>query len=718
MRISIVYNLRTDDTEATAELLSHDDVDRIFQAISSLRHTATLVEASGKPNEIVERILESEPDLIFNVAEGTIGSSREAFYPGLYEQMGIPFTGGNASLLHMNLDKNLAKTVLASRGVRVPRGVLILNKDGTIPEDLRFPLMIKPNSEGSSKGISQDSVVEDRSQAEARIKRLLGQYPAGLVVEEFIPGRELSVPFIESFPGKFLDLVEHTFDLERIGCKYNIYDYDMKQGGEAAAAVSVVCPAQVSAVEKKAVIEMACRVFDTMSCPDMGRVDIRLHDNGDPYFIELNPLPSLHPNASLMTAARVRGLEYRDVLRLIIRSAALRYGLALRSARPAREQVKEIGTPRPSARELGIRIGRLNHGVNNAITDVKGVRVGHFTWSEDDVQLPGSAETTAIRTGVTAILPAGKAYTNRLVAGGYVLNGVGEMAGLTQVMELGWLETPILLTNSHSVGRVHTGVVERKIQRYPHLGTKTDVVLPVVGEADDSFLNDARVGICTAQHAVRAIEAATDGPVLQGSVGAGCGMTTFDFAGGIGTASRSYDLPEGHGFTVGVLVLSNFGKMRNLTIDGGVIGRTLDKEFPQDSRRGESEGSIIVVVATDTPLISSQLNRVAQRSALGLGRAGSHAASTSGEIIIAFSTANRKPRPTRTSDSIINLKCISDYHINTVYEAVIEATEEAALNAIFCSNGMAGRQQRWCPPIPHERVIELLNTGRNIHESH
>ena len=348
MRISIVYNLRTDDTEATAELLSQEDVDRIYQAISSLRHTATLVEATGKPNEVVERILESEPDLIFNVAEGTIGSSREAFYPGLYEQMGIPFTGGNASLLHMNLDKNLAKTVLDSRGVRVPRGVLILSKEGPFPEDLQFPLMIKPNSEGSSKGITQDSVVEDRAQAEARINRLLDQYPAGLVVEEFIPGRELSVPFIESFPGKFLDLVEHTFDLSRIGGKYNIYDYAMKQGGEAAEAVSVVCPAETSAAEKKAVLEMARRVFDIMNCPDMGRVDIRLHENGEPFFIELNPLPSLHPNASLMTAARVRGLEYGDVLRLIIRSAALRYGLALRSARPAKSTTRS-----PTSRESG-----------------------------------------------------------------------------------------------------------------------------------------------------------------------------------------------------------------------------------------------------------------------------------------------------------------------------------------------------------------------------
>lgn len=709
MRITIAYNLRTDNTEATAELLSEADINRISEAINSLQHTVTVVEVSGKPNAVIERLIESEPDLIFNLAEGTIGSSREAFYPGLYEQMGIPFTGGNASLLHLNLDKHLAKTVLSSHGVSVPKGVLITEKENDLPEDLQYPLIIKPNSEGSSKGITQDSVVETREQALERINRLLDHYPAGLVVEEYIGGRELSVPFLESFPGKLLDIVEHTFDLSKIGGKYNIYDYDMKQGGEAAKSVSVICPAIISSEEEKAVTKMARDVFEIMSCPDIGRVDIRLHTNGKPYFIELNPLPSLHPNASLMTAAKSRGLEFRDALRLIIRSAANRYGLAIKSAKQTKKDDFSSEIPRPSARELGIQIGRMRPGINNAITDVKGVRVGHFSRIEDNVQIPGTTETSNIRTGVTAIMPAGQAYANRIAAGGFILNGVGEMAGLTQVIETGWLETPILLTNSHSVGRVHAGVVNHMIKKYPKLGTETDVVLPVVGEADDSFLNDIRVGTCSAQDAIKAIESASTGPVKQGSIGAGTGMTSFDFAGGIGTSSRIISITEGETHTVGVLVLSNFGKMRNLTIDGGVIGRSLDKEFDMAGRREVSEGSIIVVVATDIPLINSQLNRVAKRAALGLGRTGSYAASTSGEIIIAFSTGNRKPRVNTSRSNFINLKCISDNAINTVYEAVIEATEEAVINAIFCSNGMNGREQRWCPSIPQQRIVELLN---------
>src|SRR5665648_1052955 len=574
MRITIAYNLRTDDTEATAELLAEADINRIYEAISSLQHTVTVVEVSGKPNAVIERIIESEPDLIFNLAEGTIGSSREAFYPGLYEQMGIPFTGGNASLLHLNLDKHLAKTMLSSRGISVSSGVLITENERDLPEDLQYPLMIKPNSEGSSKGITQDSVVETRDQALERINRLLSHYPSGLVVEEYIQGRELSVPFLESFPGKLLDIVEHTFDLSKIGGKYNIYDYDMKQGGEAAKSVKVSCPANLNSEEEKAVVKMARDVFQIMSCPDVGRVDIRLHTNGKPYFIELNPLPSLHPNASLMTAAKSRGLEFRDALRLVIRSAANRYGLAIKPAKQPKKDDFKSEIPRPNAREIGIQIGRMRPGINNAITDVKGVRVGHFSRIEDNVQIPGSSETCHIRTGVTAIMPAGQAYSNRIAAGGFILNGVGEMAGFTQVIE-----------------------------------------------------------------------------------------------------------------------------------------RSLDKEFDQAGRREVSEGSIIVVVATDIPLINSQLNRVAKRAALGLGRTGSYAASTSGEIIIAFSTGNRKPRVNTSQSNFINLKCISDHAINTVYEAVVEATEEAVINAIFCSNGMNGREQRWCPAIPQQRVVELLNKG-------
>ncbi len=717
MRITVAYNLRTDDSESTAEFLSEADVARIVKAISELQHAVTAVELSGSPNDVVDRLLNSEPDLVFNLAEGTIGSAREAFYPGLYEQLGLPFTGGNASLLHLNLDKHLAKTVLASQGVRVPRGKLLTPQDRRLPPDLKYPLMIKPNTEGSSKGITQDSVVESHAAAEKLIQRLLTRYPAGLVVESFIVGRELSVPFIESYPGRFLGIVEHTFDLQQTGVKHNIYDYEMKQGGPAAAGVRAVCPARLSATAEAAVMNMARKVFDVMSCPDMGRVDIRLRKDGKPFFIELNPLPSLHPEASMMTAAGARGLSFREILRLIIRSAARRYGLALRTPRKITGTIPLQEAPRPTLRELGIRIGRFPVGIHNNITDVPGVRVGHCTRIEDHVLLPGTTATSCVRTGVTAILPSGRAYSNRLAAGGFILNGVGEMAGLTQLLAWGWLESPILLTNSHSVGRVHDGVIGHMIRKYPKLGTESDVVLPVVGEADDSFLNDTRVGVCSVQDTLRAIDNAASGPVAQGSVGAGTGMTSCDFAGGVGTSSRMLQLAEGN-FTLGVLALSNFGRMRNLTVDGRVVGRDLDPIYPANGRRTASEGSVIVVIATDVPLLGSQLNHIAKRSALGLGRVGSYAASSSGEILIAFSTANRSPRPSRSSARFAHLKCIADPHVDTLYEAVIEATEEAVLNGMFCSNGMTGRLDRVSPPIPQDHVIDALH-GKGVgHESH
>jgi L-aminopeptidase/D-esterase-like protein len=356
--------------------------------------------------------------------------------------------------------------------------------------------------------------------------------------------------------------------------------------------------------------------------------------------------------------------------------------------------------------------------VHNAITDVKGVRVGHVTRTEDAAPLPGTSETTRVRTGVTAVLPgSGNPFRRRVVASGFVLNGVGEMAGLTQALEWGYIETPIVLTNSMSVGRVLNGVVAHMVAGNPEIGTHEDVVLPLVGETDDSFLNDTRVGLATGRDAQQAIKAARSGAVAQGSVGAGTGMISFDFAGGIGTSSRCFEI-EGRTFTVGTLVLSNFGRMRNLTIDGRVVGRDLDPLFDSSVRRENSYGSVIVVVATDVPLLASQLGRIAKRAALGLGRVGSHAASTSGEIVVTFSTANRVPRSSSQPSRFRTLRFVADAHINTLYEAAIEATEESVLNAMFCSDGMDGREDRFAPAIPQDAVLELLEKGRKIRADH
>ncbi|MBN2536910.1 P1 family peptidase [candidate division WOR-3 bacterium] len=376
---------------------------------------------------------------------------------------------------------------------------------------------------------------------------------------------------------------------------------------------------------------------------------------------------------------------------------------------------KENPAPaRPTPRELGLTVGRLPTGPLNAITDIRGVRVGHVTRIEEDVEVPGTVERGTVRTGVTAVLPAaGDVYNNRPAAGGFVLNGVGDMTGLNQVLEWGWLETPVMLTNTMSVGTVHAGTVDYLAKRYPGLGRSSDVVLPVVGETDDSFLNDVRVPALKRADAGRAIRAARSGPVAQGSVGAGTGMMTLDFAGGIGTSSRRVTLGRDE-YRLGVLVLSNFGKMRNLTVDGAVVGRDLDRRFPREGRREASYGSIIVVLATDAPLLPAQLSRVAKRAALGLGRAGSHAASTSGEIIVGFSTRNRSPRHQVGKRKYLLQHFIADDFINELYEAAIEATEESVLNAIACSVGMDGRDGHGAPALPVEQLFELLRRGRPL----
>lgn len=376
------------------------------------------------------------------------------------------------------------------------------------------------------------------------------------------------------------------------------------------------------------------------------------------------------------------------------------------------EEIMEsiTGSRRKTLRELGISIGRFKPGTFNAITDVKGIKIGHVSHILDEVTVPDTNEKSCVRSGVTAVLPTfGEFYQRRLVAGGFVLNGIGEVTGLTQVMEWGWLETPILLTNTMSIGAVYGGVIKYMIKKNPSLGKKSDVIIPIIGETNDAFLNDVRIPSVTAEDVPKVLENAKSGYVEQGSIGAGTGMTTCDFAGGIGTSSRVLREESG-GFTIGVIVLSNFGYMRNLIMEGCVIGRYLEPMFRKEKIRRENYGSIIVVIATDAPLLPSQLSRIAKRAALGVGRTGSFASSSSGEIMIAFSTGNRIQREAygkKRSPLMINF--ISEAHINPLYEAVIEATEEAVLNAIFCSAGIRGKDNHYSPPIPHETVLNIMH---------
>ncbi len=364
--------------------------------------------------------------------------------------------------------------------------------------------------------------------------------------------------------------------------------------------------------------------------------------------------------------------------------------------------------PRVRARALGFPLGKYRPGHYNAITDVTGVKVGHSTIIRGGGALQRGIGP--VRTGVTAILPAsGNAFTDRCVGGGFILNGAGEMSGLTQVMEWGLLETPILLTNTLAVGAVSDATVRYLVRQYPGIGDEEDVIIPVVGECDDSWLNDVAGRHVKEEHVVEAIQTAADGPVAEGSVGGGTGMITCDFKSGIGTASRKLP-PVLGGYTLGVLVMSNFGYLNALRFTGYPVGEHLAPLFAHVPKRKKRYGSIIAVVATDTPLMPHQLNRLAKRAALGIGRVGSFAEHGSGEIILAFSTTNQVPR--NSPKIIYRAKFLLDHRMDPLYEAVIECTEEAILNSMCMARPMDGVNDNHAAALPLTWVRDYLRHVR------
>jgi len=380
---------------------------------------------------------------------------------------------------------------------------------------------------------------------------------------------------------------------------------------------------------------------------------------------------------------------------------------------------------RQRLRELGFSIGRVPTGRYNAITDVPGVRVGHTTLIEGEGPLV--VGEGPVRTGVTAVIPHPDIFHNRVIAGSFVLNGAGEVSGLTQVAEWGLLETPILLTNTLAVGKVSDAAVKWMTRHFPGIGTDYDVIIPLVGECDDSWLNDAVGRHVRSEHVYRAIEQASDGPVREGSVGAGTGLITCDFKAGIGTSSRRVTLGQNAAvrtYTLGILVQSNFGVMRSLRIDGVPVGELLEPELTAQ-RRLKNAGSIIVIVATDAPLLSSQLVRLCKRAALGIGRVGSFAAHGSGEIIVGFSTANKVPRvgPNTGADSgrdftmTASIEVLLDEACDGLYEAIVECTEEAIINSLCMADEMTGPAGHVAPALPLDRLAPILRRARDATET-
>jgi len=362
------------------------------------------------------------------------------------------------------------------------------------------------------------------------------------------------------------------------------------------------------------------------------------------------------------------------------------------------------GQARPRARGLGVPFDGTP-GPLNAITDVAGVTVGHATIISGDGPLV--VGKGPVRTGVTAVLPRGRDTLQKPSFGAWFsLNGNGEMTGTTWVEESGFLEGPVLITNTHSVGVVRDAAIAWRLKAGPPDPSGFWWALPVVAETWDGYLNDINGMHVRAEHVFRALDGAAGGRVAEGSVGGGTGMVCYGFKGGIGTASRRLG-PNGGGYTVGVLLQANFGLRRQLLVAGVPVGKEIAENDARDGAgAGAMEaGSVIVVVATDAPLLPHQLKRLARRVSLGLARTGAMSGNGSGDIFIAFSTAN--PGAFAAS-GLAKVEMVSNEDISPLFDATALATEEAVINALVASDTMTGANSRRVIGLPHDRLREVL----------
>jgi D-aminopeptidase len=353
-----------------------------------------------------------------------------------------------------------------------------------------------------------------------------------------------------------------------------------------------------------------------------------------------------------------------------------------------------VAAERPRLREFGVKTGVLPPGPLNAITDVAGVRVGQVTL----------VQGKDIRTGVTAVLPVdGNIFQEKVPAAIAVANGFGKLTGYTQVEELGTLETPIILTNTLSVPTAAEALIDY-ILNLPG-NERVESVNPVVGETNDGYLNDIRRRYVSRQHVLEAILKAAGGPVEEGSVGAGTGTMCFNFKGGIGTSSRR--LPASRdGYTVGVLVQTNFGGI--LRINGFPVGEKLGSYYLKRDLEGGSEGSCMIVLATDAPLDSRNLKRLARRALLGIPRTGGFYSNASGDYAIAFSTAREVSVPYRSSSPTQPVLLLRNEQMSPLFLAAAEASEEAILNSLFKAERMEGKDGHVAEALPLDRVREII----------
>lgn len=387
--------------------------------------------------------------------------------------------------------------------------------------------------------------------------------------------------------------------------------------------------------------------------------------------------------------------------------------------------------PRARPRDLGIRIGTMSPGPTDSIVDVANVRVGHATVWRDEPPPPHGRGVA--RTGVTAIVPfgVGELFRDRVPAGAAILNGAGETIGITTIQEWGVLEAPIFWTSSMAIGRVYDAAVAALVELDDTVGID-DALLPAVAECDDGWLNASRrvqVDAADVEAALADAAGPERGPVAGGVVGAGTGMVCFELKGGIGTASRivhPIDRRADHGiddasrdpgdaapYTVGVMVLANFGRIGRLTVDGVRVGEALLADgWPDDVPHDRERGSCAVVVATDAPLESGALSRLARRAGMGLARTGSTAGHGSGEIFLAFSTGYRIPRG--SGRALRRVEFLDDEFLDPFFGAVVDATEEAVLDALFRADTVVGRDGNVARGLPVDRTLALLGAAGRL----
>ena len=405
MRIALTYNLKLSDSEDEAEFDTQETVNTLAAAIERLGHRLERFEVSGPASRTVARLEAYSPDLIFNIAEGRRGRFREAFYPALFDELGFAYTGSDAYALAVTLDKQLTKLVLSKHGIRTPGWQFVEKLNELKAEDLRFPVIIKPNFEGSSKGITQDSVAETVDQAREKVAQALARYPAGILVEEFISGTDITVPYLGAVQNDHdgvLSPTEYDIDPAAIaGRKYAIYDYELKTKKDSA--VKVRAPANIPPKVAEEMRTMSMKIFQVLDCRDLGRIDFRLSDAGVPYFLEINALPSLEPGAGIYASAELDGLHFDGVINSIIQSAARRYQIkdGKRQGKPTRKSgplrvgfTYNVKRVKPMAAD-GTAL-EDSEAEYDSPTTLQAIREAIASWGHEVVDLEATAELPSV----------------------------------------------------------------------------------------------------------------------------------------------------------------------------------------------------------------------------------------------------------------------------------------------------------------------------------